>query len=184
MQAVDGLTPSKYLLDTAVLNIEGKITLKEAKKLIESHYEQRPNDAVDENRTEEADKVSVRITEILLEPAFSFTSTEYLAIHKRLFQGIYKHARKIRDYNITKKEWVLNGATVTYGSATQLKATLEYDIVTERKFDYDGVFGRRAIVKLLSLKNSSASKLISKLLLADVIEPVLGYGKGKYKFKD
>ena len=37
---------------------------------------------------------------------------EYISIHRKLFQGIYKHAGKIRDYNITKKEWVLDGATV------------------------------------------------------------------------
>ena len=29
LQAVDGLKPSKYLIDTAIQNIEGKITMKE-----------------------------------------------------------------------------------------------------------------------------------------------------------
>ncbi len=33
----------------------------------------------------------------------------------------------MRDYNITKKEWVLGGVTVVYGSASELRATLEYD---------------------------------------------------------
>ncbi|WP_251393069.1 hypothetical protein [Mediterraneibacter agrestimuris] len=36
---------------------------------------------------------------------------------------------------------------------------------------------------LLELKASGASKLISNLVEADVIEAVSGYGKGKYKFK-
>ena len=49
------------------------------------------------------------------EKAFSFTPNEYISIHKKLFAGIYGHAGKLRDYNITKKEWVLNGATVLYG---------------------------------------------------------------------
>lgn len=111
LQAVDGLKPSKYLIDTAIQNIEGNITLKEARKLIDNYYEEKPNSS-DSERTEEADKVSARIAEILSETAFSFSPNEYLGIHRRLFEGIYKHAGKIRDYNITKKEWVLSGETV------------------------------------------------------------------------
>ena len=139
LQAVDGLKPSKYLIDTATQNIEGKITLKEAQSLIDSYYEERPAHLSDGERTEEADKVSYRIAAILSEPAFSFTPNEYIAIHRRLFQGIYSHAGKIRDYNITKMEWVLDGATVTYGSALELKVTLEYDLSQERNFDYRGI---------------------------------------------
>lgn len=340
LQAVDGLRPSQYLIDTAIQNIEGKITLKEAQRLINSYYEERP-EHLDDERTEEADKVSARIAEILSETAFSFSPNEYISIHRKLFQGIYKHAGKIRDYNITKKEWVLDGATIIYGTASELRATLEYDFSQERnfsykdlsmdeiirhlaifvsrlwqihifgegntrttavffikylrtlgfsasnvifadnawyfrnalvranytnlekgvhetteylevflrnllldeknelqnrklhisgrwgtekvdiqdkkvdiqnkkvdiedafsgktqkfsvrtvvhihrlidKFGYDGIFGRSAVVELLGLHNSSASKLISKLAQADIIEPVYGYGKGKYKFK-
>ena len=69
----------------------------------------------------------------------SFSPNEYIAIHRKLFQGIYKHAGKIRDYNITKKEWVLNGETVTYGSASELRATLEYDFSQEKDFSYRGL---------------------------------------------
>ncbi len=126
LQAVDGLKPSKYLIDTAIQNIEGKITIKEAQNLIDSYYEERPTHLSDEERTEEADKVSSRIAEILSETAFSFSPNEYISIHRKLFQDIYEHAGKIRDYNITKKEWVLDGATVMYGSASELRATLEY----------------------------------------------------------
>ena len=194
---------------------------------------------------------------------------EYISIHRKLFQGIYKHAGKIRDYNITKKEWVLDGATVMYGSASELRATLEYDFSQEKDFSYkglsmdeiihqlavfvsrlwqkgilllneqnelknrnlhisgllneekvdiqsekvdiesmisakdnefsvktmvhihrlfdgfgfDGIFGRSAVMELLELKSSGASKLLSNLVQADIIEPVSGYGKGKYKFK-
>lgn len=116
LQAVDGLKPSKYLIDTAIKNIEGKITIKEAQSLINSYYERRTERLFDDERTEEADKVSSRIAEILSETAFTFSPNEYIAMHRKLFQGIYKHAGKIRDYNITKKEWVLDGATVMYGS--------------------------------------------------------------------
>ena len=334
LQAVDGLKPSKYLIDTAIQNIEGKITMKEAQNLIDSYYEERPVHLSDDERTEEADKVSLRIAEILSETAFSFSPNEYIAIHRKLFQGIYNHAGKIRDYNITKKEWVLDGATVMYGSASELRATLEYDFSQEKdfsykglsmdeiihhlavfisrlwqihifgegntrttavffikylrtlgfaatndifaenawyfrnalvranytnlqkgihetteylelflrnlllneqnelqnrnlhisgllnkekvdiqdakvdiesvlsakgsdftvkttvhihrlfeKFGFDGVFGRSAVMELLELKSSGASKLLSNLVQADIIEPVSGHGKGKYKFK-
>ena len=182
----------------------------------------------------------------------------------------------IRDsYNITKKEWVLDGATVMYGSASELRATLEYDFSQEKdfsyrglsmdeiihhlavfisrlwqihifgegntrttavffikylrtlgfsatndifadhawyfrnalvranytnlqknihettvhihrlfeKFGFDEVFGRSAVMELLQLKSSGASKLISNLVQSDIIEPVSGHGKGKYKFR-
>ena len=139
LQEVDGLKPSKYLIDTAIQNIEGKITMKEVQSLIDSYYEDRSVNLSDDERTEEADKVSSRIAEILSETAFSFSPNEYISIHRKLIQGIYNHAGKIRDYNITKKEWVLDGATVMYGSASELRATLEYDFSQEKDFSYKGL---------------------------------------------
>ncbi|MBO4997766.1 MAG: Fic family protein [Lachnospira sp.] len=138
LQAVDGLKTSKYLVKTAIKNIEGEITIDEAKQLLDSYYEEVP-ELDDSDRTEEADKVAVRIAEILSENAFSFTPNQYLSIHERLFNGLYNYAGKIRDYNITKKEWVLAGATVIYGSASELRATLEYDFSLEREFSYKGL---------------------------------------------
>ena len=135
LQAVDGLKPSKYLIDTAIKNIEGDISIDEAQELLNTYYEENPKADTDD-RTEEADKVAVRIAKILSEKAFSFTPNEYISIHKKLFVGIYGHAGKLRDYNITKKEWVLNGATVLYGSASELRATLDYDFAEEKKFSY------------------------------------------------
>ncbi len=135
LQAVDGLKTSEYLVRTAVRNIEGEISFEEANALLQSYYEENP--AHDkEDRTEEADKAAVRIAALLSERAFSFTPNEYLSIHRKLFTGIYSHAGCIRDYNITKKEWVLDGATVIYGSATELRATLDYDFSEEKKFSY------------------------------------------------
>ena len=139
LQAVDGLKPSKYLIETAIQNIEGKITMKEVQKRIDSYYEERPMHLMEGERTEEADKVSSRIAEILSETAFSFSPNEYISIHRKLFQGIYEHAGKIRDYNITKKEWILDGETVMYGSASELMATLEYDFSREKNFSYRGL---------------------------------------------
>ena len=138
LQAVDGLKTSDYLVQTAVRNIEGEISFEEANALLQTYYEENPaHEAGD--RAEEADKVSARIVAVLSERAFSFTPNEYLSIHRKLFTGIYSHAGCIRDYNITKKEWVLNGATVLYGSATELQATLDYDFSEEKKFSYRGL---------------------------------------------
>ncbi|MDO5147583.1 MAG: Fic family protein [Eubacteriales bacterium] len=135
LQAVDGLKTSEYLVRTAVRNIEGEITFEEANELLQSYYKENPaRDASD--RTEEADMVSARIAALLSGQAFSFTPNEYLSIHRKLFTGIYSHTGQIRAYNITKKEWVLDGATVLYGSATELRATLDYDFSEEKKFSY------------------------------------------------
>jgi fido (protein-threonine AMPylation protein) len=114
LQQVDGLKPSGYLIATAKQNIEGDISIEEVKQRIDNYYKQHPVKDT-ENRTEEAAKVSARITEILSEQTFTFSPVEYLSIHRRLFHGVYNHAGKIRDYNITKK------------------ATLEYDLEQEKK---------------------------------------------------
>jgi fido (protein-threonine AMPylation protein) len=138
LQKIDGLKPSDYLIETARQNIEGDITIEEVKQRLDSYYKQHPIKN-DEDRTEEADKVSARITEILSEKTFTLSPAEYLTIHRRLFEGIYSHAGKIRDYNITKNEWILNGETVLYSSAESLNATLEYDFQQEKKFIYRGL---------------------------------------------
>ncbi len=139
LQEVDGLKPSEYLIQTAQKHIDGDITIEEAKVLVDSYYQSKPVTAGDNNRTEEADKVSARIAEILSEKSFSFSLIEYITIHRRLFEGIYKFAGEIRDYNISKKEWVLNSESVTYGNAINLRETLQFDIEQEKKFSYKGL---------------------------------------------
>ena len=117
-------------------HIEGDITIDEVKQLVDSYYKSKVARSSSEDRTEEADKVSARITEILSENTFTFSPIEYLAIHRHLFEGIFSHAGQIRDYNITKNEWVLKGATVLYASAGSIRETLEYDFSQEKIFDY------------------------------------------------
>ena len=135
LQAVDGLDTSEYLMETAKKNIEGDISFEEANALIHSYYKENlVHNKTD--RTEEADKVSVRIAQLLSEKSFVFSPAQYTSIHSQLFKGIYKHAGRIRDYNITKKEWVLDGDTVLYGGALDLKATLDYDFSVEKEFSY------------------------------------------------
>lgn len=137
LQQVDGLTPSKYLFETAKRNIDGEISVAEATSIIDSYYESKTDRSGNDNeRTEEADKVSSRIAQILSEKSFNFSPSYLIALHGRLFAGIFKFAGKIRDYDISKKEWVLDGDSVMYGAAFELKAALDYDFEQERHFSY------------------------------------------------
>ena len=147
LQQVDGLKPSEYLIEIAKQNIEGEITFYEVQERINGYYKAMPTKNVDD-RTEEADKVSARIAEILSEKTFSFSPAEYITIHKRLFDGIYKFAGKIRDYNISKDEWVLNGETVYYASADSIHATLDYDFEQEKIFKYKGLTKDQSVERI------------------------------------
>lgn len=145
LQEVDGLKPSKYLIETAKEHIEGNIDLKEVENRINQYYKVLDDKKIEEREnSEEADKVAVRITEILSEKSFNFNPIELINIHERLFSGIYSHAGKIREYNFTKDEWILNGDTVIYASYETIKSALQYDFEQEKNFSY----------KDLSLENS------------------------------
>ncbi len=137
LQQVDKLTPSKQLYDIAKRNIDGKISIKEATAIIDTYYKLKTvckdNNL---NRTEEADKVSLRIAQILSENSFNFSPSYLLALHARLFDAIFEFAGKIRDYDISKKEWVLDNDSVIYGAAFELRDALNYDFEQERKFSY------------------------------------------------
>lgn len=139
LQDVDGLKTSAYLLNTAKEHIEGKISIDEAQQRIYSYYEQRDLRTEAENKTQEADIVSARIAKLLGERAFQFSPAELLTIHRRLFEGVFNHAGQIRQYNITKPEWVLKGDTVTYAAHDSIRATLDYDFAAEKQFSYEGL---------------------------------------------
>lgn len=136
LQAVDGLTTSEYLLETAKENIEGKITIKEANARISNYYEERSDRHAIETGTKEADIVAGRITALLAEKAFSFTPAFWMSVHRYLFKDVFMHAGKIRNYNIYKNEWVLNGKSVFYASYDSIPMTMEYDFRTEAAFSY------------------------------------------------
>ena len=131
LQDVDGLKTSEYLLDTAKDHIEGKISIEEADSRIISYYEQKAARNELNSNTQEADIVSTRIAKLLGEKAFVFSYTEWLTIHKKLFENLFKHAGTIRSYNISKKEWVLKGDTVIYAPCDSIMNTLEYDFSKE-----------------------------------------------------
>jgi len=149
LQDVDGLKPSAYLIDTAKKHIEGDITIDDVKSMLDSYYKSKTaRIGGEDERTEEADKVSARIEELLTEKSFSF-SPEYLArIHRHLFQGIFKFAGQYRDYDITKKEWVLNGDTVLYASASMISETLQYDFGQEKGVNYSALGTDAAICQI------------------------------------
>ena len=149
LQQVDGLNTSAYLLQTAKQHIEGDITLQKAKELIDSYYQsQQVRQNSESEATEEADKVSARIAELLSEKTFAFNPSQLITIHRHLFTGIYKFAGKIRDYNITKREWVLRGDTVYYAGADMISETLKYDFDQEKSFNYSSVSVDEAIAHL------------------------------------
>ena len=139
LQQVDGLTPSEYLVTTAKRNIEGEISLAESRELVTSYHKAKTVAEGDSSRTMEADLVSQHIAEVLSEPSFTFSPAELVSIHRRLFEGVFKFAGKIRDYDITKSEWVLKGDTVHYGAAYRLIDTLAFDFEQERGFSYVGL---------------------------------------------
>lgn len=139
LQAVDGLQTSEYLRDTACRHIEGEIDIDEVRELIKSYYQSKTRREPDDDDKQEADKVSANITKILSSQALDFSSGGYISVHRRVFEDVFKHAGKLRDYNITKKEWVLNGDTVNYLNWEDLRRALDYDIAQEREFSYKGI---------------------------------------------
>ena len=88
LQAVDGLKPSQYLIETAQENIDGDISMEEAERRIESYYKARDKRTEKELETEEADIVSSRIAKILSERTFSLSPATWKSIHSQLFKGL------------------------------------------------------------------------------------------------
>ncbi|MBR5776862.1 MAG: Fic family protein [Bacteroidales bacterium] len=139
LQAVDGLKTSDYLKETAIKHIEGDIDIDQARELIKTYYLSKSVREPDDNEKQEADKVSANITKILSSRTFDFSTNGLVSLHRRIFEGVFKHAGKVRDYNITKKEWVLEGDTVNYLNFEDLRRAIDYDLEQERQFSYKGI---------------------------------------------
>ena len=139
LQAVDGLQPSAYLIDVAKRNIEGEISIEETRKLIDSYYQSKTARTPKEEEEEEADKVSTNIAKILSTKTFAFNTNGYVSLHRRIFEGVFKHAGEIRQYDIAKREWVLEGDTVNYLNWEDLRRALDWDIMQEKNFQYKGL---------------------------------------------
>lgn len=139
LQAVDGLQPSAYLIDVAKRNIEGEISLDESRKLIDSYYQSKTVRTPKDEDEEEADKVSANIAKILASKTFAFNTNGYVSLHRRIFEGVFKHAGEIRQYDISKKEWVIEGDSVNYLNWEDLRRALDWDIEQEKNFSYKGL---------------------------------------------
>lgn len=138
LQDVDGLRPSQYLIDTAKRNIEGEISADEARRLVDEYYATKLGQDESED-AEEADKVSARMIPIINTPGFRLSPEYYLGLHKKIFDGVFHHAGTIRDVELTKREWVLNGDTVEYELSCMIEKSLAYDFDNEKKFKYKGL---------------------------------------------
>ena len=139
LQAVDGLKTSAYLNELARRNIEGEITMAEVSKSLDSYYESKIVHEADDDGTEEADKASKNIKKILSTVTLDFTTNGFINTHRRIFEGVFKHAGELRKYDITKREWVLEGDTVRYLNWEDLRRALDYDIKQEKEYSYHGV---------------------------------------------
>ena len=139
LQAVDGLKTSEYLQQTARRNIEGEITIDEARELVKQYYVSKTTHDKDDADTEEADRVSSNISKLLQTDAFTYSVAGLAAIHRAIFEGVFKHAGRFRDYDISKKEWVLRGDSVLCARWQDLRMAIEYDLEQERLFDYSGL---------------------------------------------
>ena len=139
LQEVDGLKPSSYLLETARKNIEGDITIDEVRQLLDSYYRNKTTRTAQDDSTEEADKVAANIKKILSSKTLAFNTNGLISIHRRIFEGVFKHAGEIRKYDISKKEWVLKGDSVHYLNWEDLHRALDFDIQQERDFSYKGL---------------------------------------------
>lgn len=149
LQDVDGLKVSDYLKETAVKHIEGDITIDEVREQLKAYYVNKATHDKDDVEKQEADRVAGNIAKLLSEKSFSFTALEFLNIHRHLFEGVFKHAGEIRPYDISKKEWVLQGDTVVYGRAADIMMALRYDIQQEKDFNYNGLSTDGIIVHIV-----------------------------------
>ena len=149
LQDVDGLKPSKYLIKTAKRNIEGEISAAEARKLVDAYYEVKGEHDVPED-AEEADKVAARINQIINAPSFTLSPEYYIGLHGKIFEGVFAHAGKIRDTDLTKREWVLNGDSVLYGASFLIASNLEGEFGREIRFKYKGL-GEDAFIERFAM---------------------------------
>lgn len=139
LQAVDGLTTSDYLKETARRHIEGEIGIDDVRKLITTYYHTKEMREPDDEGKQQADKVSANITKILSSETLDFSTNGLISLHRRIFEGVFDHAGLLRKYDITKSEWVLEGDTVHYLNWEDLRRALDYNIAQERGFSYKGI---------------------------------------------
>lgn len=138
LQEVDGLKPSKYMVELSEEHIKGEKTYQQVQDEITSYYKKN-EDNHDDDDEEEADEVSTAIYEILNNKSFRFDYLTLKNYHQRLFCNLNKEKYNpgvFRLYNMTKDEPILNDDTVNYQSYDMIEETLKYDFQEEREQNY------------------------------------------------
>ena len=139
LQAADRLSTSDYLRQTAQKHIDGKIDIGQVNELITRYYlEMNAQDASD-SETEDADKVAVNIVRILLSEKLDLSIEGLSTLHRSIFDGVYENAGTPRTAEMSKREWVLGGDSISFTEVEQLLPSLEYCISKEKYFSYDGI---------------------------------------------
>lgn len=136
LNKVDNLEPSNYLLDLSEKNIKGELKYNEVENLLKTYYKTQDTNDSKIQKEKECDLVSLRIAQLLEDKSFGFSPITLKNIHKFLFQDIYDFAGLYRNYNITKKEDILNGDTVKYVNYQEIESYFAYDFKEEKEFDY------------------------------------------------
>ena len=111
-----------------------------------------------------------------LEPKFYSDASSFQVTLYNLNYGTAATANKvtIEDENVAI-EVAIDRLNASQGTIAKAKAVFA-------NMGADGVFGRSDIAAITKDSVTAAGNLITKLKNADLIEPVSGFGKGKYKF--
>ena len=139
LQDVDGMEPSPFLQKLARETLEGTLSLDAAQQQLTRYYQSWLHKKESIQRFREADFAALRIVMLLQDRRFTFSPDQLLSIHRQLFSGILPHAGQIRDYNITKEEWVLQGETVFYAPCETIARSLQNLFTWERQFSCQGL---------------------------------------------
>jgi fido (protein-threonine AMPylation protein) len=154
LQQVDELEPSQYLIELSEKNISGELDHRQIEELLYRKYNEDKQENITA-RTKEADIVTNRMVEYLGLGGGAILTPEYLkSIHKYLFEGIYDHAGKFREYNISKSEMILNEESVKYANYFAIQSTLEYDMETMKKVRYTQMSADEMVDKIVTFTSS------------------------------
>ncbi len=147
LQAVDGLAPSEYTSGLMTGYVSGVRELPAIRKLVEDRYRSAaslgPASSDDLAAQQEADFVSLRITELLARNAFLFDPGMLDDIHAHLFQDMDEDAFRPGAHKtdaLQKQEPILNGDSILYADPSIVDRALKFAFDEERAFAYAPAF--------------------------------------------
>ncbi|NCC42345.1 MAG: hypothetical protein EOM18_01870 [Clostridia bacterium] len=186
LQAVDGLKTSSYLVETAIQNIEGEISIDEAQQLLDTYYEENPKSEQDElhNRSMHVSEIYKNYQKADIQTQKADIESEKADIQTRK-ADIESEKADIQ----TRKSDIQNiepdiAIPQIYGDLVQdfSDKTIERIKKMYAEFGTELFFGRADVQNITQLGHTRASELIKELAEANIIEKVSGHGKGKYRF--